>query len=404
MVDHIERLMEILDTSSLPTTVASPDHEGRSLLFFMNQIVMGGVEKVLLTYLRRLQDTGKYTCAVVCLTQVKDPFFLNFFKEQKIPLYVVDKKIKQRRKRNFIARWIYRIYRTRMEYDINRSLERLAAGFGVLIDFHNFACASYLRRLPQKKIGFCHGSIVFFMERVKKKHLGIYDRMICLSHAFERDFKQVYPEWMDKICCIYNPIEAEKTCQLSHVNAPIYPQPYFVAVQPLNEFDKDVPSVIRGFALFNKEYPGYRLVIVGEGAQRSELERLAMDEGIGACIIFTGRLDNPYPVMSKASALILSSLQQVGEGFDQVLIEAQSLGVPAVSSDVPSAPAEILLDGEAGYLFEAGNPKSLAQTLRNVVGKPSERRNKIRKATKALERFNPTKTISQLEKILDFGY
>lgn len=174
----------------------------------------------------------------------------------------------------------------------------------------------------------------------------------------------------------------------------MFPRPYFVTVQRLDP-DKDAATVVRAFRIFHKKHREYCLVIVGEGSLRQGLEELSGPELAEGNIFFTGRLNNPYPVIRQAEALILSSTKAQGEGLGQVLVEAQALNVPAVSSDVPSGPAEVLMDGEAGYLFEPENPEALAQTLEQLVSAPDERAEKVRRASEGLKRFDPKECVKR---------
>ena len=99
------------------------------------------------------------------------------------------------------------------------------------------------------------------------------------------------------------------------------------------------------------------LYIVGDGPDREKLMMLAQNNNR---IIFTGQIDDAYAIIKSAEALILSSSEKIGEGLPTVLIEAQALGTLAVSSDVKSGPAEILMNGKAGILFKTKNPEELA--------------------------------------------
>ncbi len=229
-------------------------------------------------------------------------------------------------------------------------------------------------------------------------------KFVSVSQGFVHEFIEKYPSAQHKILYIYNPLNIEQIQSLLEQRTLHVDSPYFVAVQRLNAFDKDGSTVIRGFALFKRKHPEYSLVVVGDGPQYEKFKRLAASEVGDESIIFTGQLNNPYPMIRSAQALILSSTLTVGEGLPTVLIEAQVLGVPAVSSDVPSGPAEILMHGEAGYLFEAENPESLAQVLEDIERHPEEREKKICKATENLVRFSPSEAISRLEEIIETAF
>ena len=73
-----------------------------------------------------------------------------------------------------------------------------------------------------------------------------------------------------------------------------------------------------------------------------------------------GHVDNPFAYVSRARLFVLSS---AWEGFGVVLVEAMALGIPVVSTDCPSGPAEILEDGRFGHLCPVNDPKALARAI-----------------------------------------
>ncbi len=369
----------------------------KRLLFCMPQIIMGGVEKVLLIYMEQLQALGEYDCGVVCLTPVTDSFFLNFFEKHHFPLHIIGVTIPSKTGKGFWARRVREYHKFCIWRTVKRTLPVFVAQYDVIIDFHNFSFAPYLYSFSQQKIGFCHGSKRYLYE---KKHFQLYNSIVCLSQAFEYGFKRLYPTLSSKIHCIYNPCSIDKIRSLSLKEEWAFPHPYFVAVQRLDA-DKDVLTIIRAFQIFHKKHQEYYLIIVGEGPLRREFEEISARDAMEESIIFTGQLDNPYPVIRQAEALILSSTKITGEGFGQVLVEAQALGVPAVSSDVPSGPAEVLMEGQAGYLFEPENPGALAQVLEQLVKFSDERAERMAKATEGLSRFEPKECISHFVDLIN---
>lgn len=367
----------------------------KRILFCVSRVVMGGVAKVLLQYLEALERLGGYDCGVFSLRLVEDTFFLSFFREHGVTLHVPGRPLPEKKRRGIFSKLALKYRRIRAKSSIRRAITELAPHYDVLIEFEFPFLYPYIRHLKQSKIAFCHVSYVVFSAFAKEERLAVYDRVVCLSHAFERDFKRHFPKQADKIVCIHNPVGATSLRELACRGASPVKGPYFVAVQRLED-DKDVHTIIRAFRVFRERHPEYRLVIVGDGFRRPELEQLAAQEVTDGSIIFTGSLENPYPLIRDATALILASTQTIGEGLGQVLVEAQILGVSAVSSDVPSGPAEVLLNGEAGYLFDVGNPASLAQALQQLVEFPSERESKVRRATEALARFAPEQSVRKL--------
>jgi glycosyltransferase involved in cell wall biosynthesis len=103
-----------------------------------------------------------------------------------------------------------------------------------------------------------------------------------------------------------------------------------------------------------------KLTIVGEGELRSSLERLVSELGIQNRISLPGFYQDPYPWYRSADLVVLSS---DSEGLPTVLIEALECGVPIVSTDCPSGPAEILENGRYGRLVPVGDVDALAGAM-----------------------------------------
>lgn len=122
----------------------------------------------------------------------------------------------------------------------------------------------------------------------------------------------------------------------------------------------------------------WRLTIVGDGPQRSSLEKKAGDLGIAERISFTGILKNTHVsrVMSKADLLVLPS---AWDGWGAVVNEALEMGLPVVCSDFCGA--QVLLEGERGETFPVDSVQGMAEVLRRRIeaGRLSvETRNRIR--------------------------
>ena len=127
---------------------------------------------------------------------------------------------------------------------------------------------------------------------------------------------------------------------------------------------KDFGTLLRAFALVRASRPA-RLVILGEGACRKELEDLADELGIAADVQMPGFVDNPLAFMGKASLFVLSSRF---EGLPTVLIEAMACGTPVVATDCPSGPREILEGGELGGLVPIGDVAGSGVRHRAIAG------------------------------------
>lgn len=142
-----------------------------------------------------------------------------------------------------------------------------------------------------------------------------------------------------------------------------------VGVGELSE-RKDFATLLRALARLRADRPGARLIVLGEGRRRAELEQLARDLGIAGAVSLPGFVTNPYCYVARAAAFALTSRW---EGMPVVLIEALALGTPVVACDCPSGPREVLADGRYGPLVPVGDDAAVAAALADVLRAPISR-------------------------------
>lgn len=122
---------------------------------------------------------------------------------------------------------------------------------------------------------------------------------------------------------------------------------------------KDFSTLIHAFAQV-RTVRDCRLVILGEGELRAELEQLVASLGVQDSVQLPGFADNPFAWMSRVRLFVLSSRW---EGLPNVLIQAMACGAAVVSTDCPSGPDEILEGGKWGKLVPVGDVEALAEAL-----------------------------------------
>lgn len=141
--------------------------------------------------------------------------------------------------------------------------------------------------------------------------------------------------------------------------------PVVLAVGRLT-LQKDFETLLRAFGKAAKQRP-MRLMILGEGELRNNLESLVAELGLNQVVALPGFVDNPYAYMKRADMFVLSSRW---EGFGNVLVEAMACGAPVISTDCPSGPAEILENGKWGKLVPVGDADALALAMLDTLEHP----------------------------------
>lgn len=170
--------------------------------------------------------------------------------------------------------------------------------------------------------------------------------------------------------------------------------PIVIAVGRLDP-QKDYPTLLQAFSLARSE-KRLRLLILGDGGEKSNLQKMSKELGICEDVRFLGFVDNPYPFIAHASVFVLSSRW---EGFPNVLLEALACGCPIVSTDCNSGPAEILDHGRFGRLVPVGHVSALAQVILATLEQHPSRIDLRRRAAQ----FSISAVVDQYEEIL-FGH
>jgi L-malate glycosyltransferase len=176
--------------------------------------------------------------------------------------------------------------------------------------------------------------------------------------------------------------EARRALDLPE-NAPI-----FVSVANLARV-KDFPTLINGAALVRQQLPELIVLIVGDGEERQELERLSARLNMSENIRFVGRQPDVRPYLAAADIGVLTSLS---EGSSNSLLEYMAMGLPAVVSDIP--PNRELVDG---LVFPPGDPIALARQIMSLWCNPSLRAQLSSKYASGAEEFSVEKFAHRVE-------
>lgn len=213
----------------------------------------------------------------------------------------------------------------------------------------------------------------------RKKHLMHWlihqfypwaDEIVAVSRGVADDLAKTAKLPRERIKVIYNPaftpdllLQAKAT--IDHPWFSDTEQPVILAAGRLTQ-QKDFPTLIKAFAIA-QQYCSARLMILGEGEERSQLETLIKELSLEDRVSLPGFVKNPFAYMAQAALFVLSS---AWEGFGNVLVEAMAVGTPVVSTNCPSGPEEILEQGKYGQLVPVGDVEKLAQAMVKTLQNP----------------------------------
>jgi glycosyltransferase involved in cell wall biosynthesis len=203
------------------------------------------------------------------------------------------------------------------------------------------------------------------------------DGIVAVSDGVADDLAERTGIARDRITTVYNPVVTPELATLADqpVAHPWFQPgapPVILGVGSLTS-RKDFPTLIRAFARV-RAARDCRLVILGEAAsssktaeQQAELKTLARSLGVADDVDLPGYVANPFAYMARASVFVLSSAH---EGLPGVLIQALACGCPAVSTDCPYGPAEILDEGRFGRLVPIGDDAAMAAAVVATLDDP----------------------------------
>ena len=118
---------------------------------------------------------------------------------------------------------------------------------------------------------------------------------------------------------------------------------------------KRVEDVLHVFSIVNKQVSS-KLILAGDGPERHSLERLVRELGLGANVIFLGKIRDTAHVLEISDLFLLPSET---ESFGLAALEAMAVGVPVISSNTGGIP-EVNIDGVTGFLSDVGDVEDMA--------------------------------------------
>lgn len=127
--------------------------------------------------------------------------------------------------------------------------------------------------------------------------------------------------------------------------------------------EKGFDILIEAFSDLVGEFPGWRLVIAGEGPERDRLACLAQARGIADRVRLAGRVTEPGEILARASLFVMSSHY---EGFPNALLEAMACGLAVISTTYAGS-SELISDGVDGLLVQIDSRTELVQAMRKVM-------------------------------------
>lgn len=176
----------------------------------------------------------------------------------------------------------------------------------------------------------------------------------------------------EDIDVIYNGVSARPAVtsqERASLRASLGATPQDLLIGTIGRFDaiKNLPMLVRAFAEAAANEPRLRLILIGDGPERSRIETLLAEMGVQGRVLLTGFRDDARRL---AAALDLFVLSSFSEGTSMALLEAMSAGVPATVTAVGGNP-EIVQDGITGWTVASDDAAALSRVLLALVSNPA---------------------------------
>jgi len=210
------------------------------------------------------------------------------------------------------------------------------------------------------------------------------DKIIVNSLEFQKEF---YSKFKIHTICIYNPfdkkiIDSKSTKKIKNKffnknNLKI------INVGRLTE-QKDQITILKALKFINSKFNA-KLLIVGKGAEYNFLKEYIKNNNLYSNVKLLGYKSNPFPYIRSSHIVVLTSKF---EGLPNILLEAQYLKKYIISTNCPTGPNEILLNGKFGSLIKIGNYRDLAKKINDYYKNKKLINKMILQGFKAMDRFD----------------
>lgn len=334
-----------------------------NILFFTKSFGIGGVEIVTLTLAKVFKKQGHnvsifvfYNTDNILRSQIPDGISLYIgygYKESQANIDMLKGIIISNNIEVIINQWGLPFLPIRV---INKAIKGL--NVKVISVYHNQIDTNGKLKAAEQAILRCSNPIlkpILYIKHSLIKIITSYSMKYVYNHSdiyevLSPSFIELFKKFTgiknpQKLVAQPNPITIEIPKKQLHINL-LYKQQEIIYVGRLDFIQKKVHRIINTWNYLEKQYPDWRLTIVGDGSDRQNLELHVKSLGLKN-VYFEG-FQNPIEYYKRASVLMLTS---DFEGFPLVIIECMSIGVIPVVYNSYAAVGDIIDDGKDGIII-----------------------------------------------------
>jgi len=346
------------------------DERPLRLLFLLSRFLDGGIDTVLLEYVNHLADHLHYDVTLgiaICYgdlevyrPKLSQRVKVVYFNQSPFLTRLSRQRIEKRA--SFFAASIDEILFVPLRrLATQRGIYKLSRQADAIIDFD---CRAY---------AFLHHILKNNPKRMNrmKKGLAAYHKVVTISRAMCEEGRKMFPQFKEKFILLYNAKDEQLLAEYAEktIDNPLIQRPYLLAVERLEESQKDLSTLIRAYSLLVHEHHiSERLYIIGKGKDEAQLKQLAKTLQVADKVVFLGFQPTPLPWILHCKIFVHSAKF---EGLPTVLIEALLLDKLIVATDCPTGPREILDHGRCGLLTPVGDAPAFAAAVLQLLNDKS---------------------------------
>ena len=365
----------------------------KKILFCLQTMVRGGVEKELITILKKMDPNRFDVDVLLCYIQDQNivseiPSWVQIVNLDIDPGYycgssasIVNARLK---KGKLVESGILlgkRLLKIGMTHS-NQSLKEIPDlqkdyDCAVCYHIHSPLMLKYVATKVQakRKIGWIHNDFRttgYPVQRLKE-YLRYYDSFVAVSESVKEEFVNLCPEFTERISVIHNVLDEEEIRALAQEvpDSDSYFQDNRIKLLTVGRFSpqKGIDQAIEVCRSLRDNGCIFCWYFIGWGAEEKNYRALIEKYSLQGCAVILGEKKNPYPYIDNCDIYVQPSRH---EAYSMAVLEAMLLRKPMVCRDFAGV-REQIQDGVTGYIVPLGDLKALEAKLRYLISNSDER-------------------------------
>ena len=239
----------------------------------------------------------------------------------------------------------------------------------------------------------------FLKKYIFKYSFLLVDKIIVNSLEFKKDIKK---RFLINSTCIYNPLNKNEIISKSKIfSKKIYNRKNSLKIINVGRLvnQKNQIIILEAVKSLVQEHKiDIELVLIGEGNLKRYYVNFISNNNLNKIVKIMKFNKNPYNLIIQSDLFILSSKF---EGLPNVLLEAATLGKFIISSNCPTGPKEILLNGRGGLLYDTNNTNDLKNKILFFINNRNKSQQKLFNAKKNLHKFDYKKNLKRYLEVIN---